>query len=96
MAGLESRLGSMMDDKLSNFASRIEGKVSSLSLRVEKVEDRIDKLEKSRRSPSPKTRSTSPLTCYGCGSSGHFISQCPERGVKSIRFEDPKNGTGSE
>ncbi|GFN99979.1 hypothetical protein PoB_002648500 [Plakobranchus ocellatus] len=83
MAGLESRLGRMMDDKLSNFASRIEGKVSSLSLRVEKIEDRIEKLEKSRRSPSPKTRSTSPLTCYGCGSSGHFISQCPERGVKS-------------
>ncbi|GFN87956.1 hypothetical protein PoB_001446200 [Plakobranchus ocellatus] len=83
MAGLESRLGRMMDDKLSNFASRIEGKVSSLSLRVEKMEDRIDKLEKSRRSPSPKTHSTSPLTCYGCGSSGHFISQCPERGVKS-------------
>ncbi|GFO35626.1 hypothetical protein PoB_006213100 [Plakobranchus ocellatus] len=96
MAGLESRLGRMMDDKLSNFASRIEGKVSSLSLRVEKMEDRINKLEKSRRSPSPKTRSTSSLTCYGCGSSGHFISQCPERGVKSVRFEDPKNGTGSE
>ncbi|GFO34312.1 hypothetical protein PoB_006081700 [Plakobranchus ocellatus] len=96
MAGLESRLGRMMDDKLSNFASRIESKVSSLSLRVEKMEDRIDKLEKSRRSPSPKTRSTSPLTCYGCGSSGHFISQCPVRGVKSVRFEDPKNGTGSE
>ncbi|GFO20506.1 DNA damage-inducible protein 1 [Plakobranchus ocellatus] len=72
-----------MDDKLSNFVSRIEGKGSSLSLRVEKMEDRIDILEKSRRSPSPKTRSTSPLTCYGCGSSGHFISQCPERGVKS-------------
>ncbi|GFO38749.1 hypothetical protein PoB_006525400 [Plakobranchus ocellatus] len=49
MAGLESRLGRMMDDKLSNFASRIESKVSSLSLRVEKMEDRIDKLEKSRR-----------------------------------------------
>ncbi|GFO02421.1 hypothetical protein PoB_002892600 [Plakobranchus ocellatus] len=96
MAGLESRLGRMTDDKLSNFAFRIENKVSSLSLRVEKMEDRIDKLEKSCRSPSPKTRSTSPLTCYGCGSSGHFISQCPERGVKSVRFEDPKNGTGSE
>ncbi|GFN74474.1 hypothetical protein PoB_000098000 [Plakobranchus ocellatus] len=61
MAGLESRLGRMMDDKLSNFASRIESKVSSLSLRVEKMEDRIDELEKSRRSPSPKTRSTSPM-----------------------------------
>ncbi|GFO28218.1 hypothetical protein PoB_005472300 [Plakobranchus ocellatus] len=39
------------------------------------MEDAIDKFEKSRRSPSPKTRSTSPLTCYGCGNSGHFISQ---------------------
>ncbi|GFO34305.1 hypothetical protein PoB_006081000 [Plakobranchus ocellatus] len=96
MAGLESRRVRMMDDKLSNFASRIENKVSSLSLRVEKMEDRIDKLERSRRSPSPKTRPTSPLTCYGCGSSGHFISQCPERGTKFVRFEDPKNGTGSE
>ncbi|GFN80231.1 hypothetical protein PoB_000673700 [Plakobranchus ocellatus] len=55
-----------MDDKVSNFASRIEGKVSSLSHRIEKMEDRIDKLEKGRRSPSPKTRSTSPLACFGC------------------------------
>ncbi|GFO46610.1 hypothetical protein PoB_007311500 [Plakobranchus ocellatus] len=92
-AGLESRLGRMLDDQLNNFTSRIEGKVSSLSLKVEKMEDRIDKFEKSRRSPSPKTRST---TCYGCGNSGHFISQCPERGIKSVRFEDPKNRTGSD
>ncbi|GFN91570.1 hypothetical protein PoB_001807600 [Plakobranchus ocellatus] len=84
MAGLESRLGRMMDDKLSNFASRIEEKVSSLSLRVEKMEDRIDKLEKSRRSPSPKTRSTSPLTCYGCGSSGQFYLTVP-RARRQVR-----------
>ncbi|GFO10191.1 hypothetical protein PoB_003669600 [Plakobranchus ocellatus] len=96
MAGLESRLGRMMDDRLSNFASRIKNKVFSLTPRVEKMENRIDKLEKSRRSSSPKTRSTSPLTCYGCDNSGHFISRCPERGTKSFRFEDPKNGTGSE
>ncbi|GFO15924.1 hypothetical protein PoB_004242900 [Plakobranchus ocellatus] len=96
MAGLEGRLGRMMDDKLSNFAFRIEGKESSLSLGVEKMEDRVDKLEKSRPSPSPVTRSTSPLTCCGCGNSGHLISQCPERGVGSVRFEDPNSGTGSE
>ncbi|GFO19335.1 hypothetical protein PoB_004584000 [Plakobranchus ocellatus] len=96
MAGVECRLGRMIDDKLSNFASRIEGKVFSLSLRVKKMEDRIDKLDKSRRSPSPKTHSTSPLTCYGCANNSHFISQCPERGVKSVRFEDPKNGMGSD
>ncbi|GFO23793.1 hypothetical protein PoB_005029800 [Plakobranchus ocellatus] len=60
------------------------------------MEHRIDKLEKIRRSSSPKTRSTSPLTCYGCGNSGHFISQCPEHGVISVRFKDPKkrNGVG--
>ncbi|GFN73816.1 hypothetical protein PoB_000032200 [Plakobranchus ocellatus] len=75
-----------MDDKLNNFAC----KVSSLSLRVEKMEDRINKLENSHRSPSPKTRSLNPQTCYGCGNTGHFISQCPERRVKSVRFEDQK------
>ncbi|GFO20626.1 hypothetical protein PoB_004713100 [Plakobranchus ocellatus] len=43
-----------MDDKLSNFAPRIEGKVSSLSFRVEKMEDRIDKLEESHPPYQPQ------------------------------------------
>ncbi|GFN89983.1 hypothetical protein PoB_001648900 [Plakobranchus ocellatus] len=90
MAGLESRLKIMVDDKLSTFASRIENKVSALSLRVKKMEDRIDKLERGHRSPGPQARSRSPLACYGCGNSGHFISQCPECGIKSVWFEDQK------
>ncbi|GFO49196.1 hypothetical protein PoB_007570100 [Plakobranchus ocellatus] len=87
MAGLESRLGTMMNEKLNNFASTIEKTVSVLSLRIEKLEDRSDKLEKRRRSPNPRTCSTSLLACYGSGNSGHFISQYPERGIKSIRCE---------
>ncbi|GFN80219.1 hypothetical protein PoB_000672500 [Plakobranchus ocellatus] len=77
----------MMDDKLNNFASRIENKVPTLSLKVEKMEDRIDKLERCRRSPSLRAHSTSSLACYGCGNSGLSVSQCTERGNKSIRIE---------
>ncbi|GFO18507.1 hypothetical protein PoB_004501200 [Plakobranchus ocellatus] len=72
------------------FRGRIKNKVCAMSLRVDEMEGRIDKLERSRRLPSLWNRSTSPLACYGCGNSGEFISQCPERGNQS----HPKNGRG--
>ncbi|GFO47795.1 hypothetical protein PoB_007430000 [Plakobranchus ocellatus] len=56
MADLESRMKIMMDDKLLTFASRTEGKVSAFSQRVEKMEDRIDKLKRGYRvlGPAPQ------------------------------------------
>ncbi|GFO29687.1 hypothetical protein PoB_005619200 [Plakobranchus ocellatus] len=96
VAGLESRLGALLEDKFSQFASRIENKLSILSHKVEQMDGGVVRLEGSHRSPSPQKRSTSPLTCHGCGQTGHFVSHCPnDPGRKSLRFGDTKKGSGS-
>ena len=55
--------------------ARFNNKFEAVDVRIKDLVTRVDRSERSRRSPSPARRINN--LCHGCGQSRHFVSECP-------------------
>ena len=86
MEAMEAR----MNNRMEAMVARLNDKFEAVDVKNKNLSTRVDRLELSRRSPSPARRINN--LCHGCGQPSHFVSQCPDSPAKkTVTFEDEKN-----
>ena len=92
MSELTDRMEAMearMNNRIEAMEARLNNTFEAVDVKIKDLATRVDRLELSRRSPSP-ARQINNL-CHGCGQPGHFVSQCPDSPAKkTVTFEDEK------